>query len=393
MFPNMPDPDEESAAVRVDKLVTAAMRRLDRVTGTHAGNRPPHLAQLDAVLTAAVHQAKQAEAGSSAVDRDSDLWRLREPGYLRAICDHPVDRPGGTLPLVPVVLTWALLGYAEWTYLDDYASAPAADRPSFFADWMTQPVYRSPVALSLAIVATVAVIMYKYRAPARAQRVADEVDRIVHRLEVDLLPPLTVLRGALGPVKVEEHTRQAAVELGAAAKLFTTATARLAESTAVVDRLVAGVERLVTALPELGAQTGKLEEVRRDLDQTAQMISTGLAPLQDLVSDVDGAAKAAKEAVDRSETVLGRAAGQLADADEVAQRHAGHRAALTAAQAPFTAVADVVDKASSRLDATSAQLQEAVSELRKTVAEVNWLVMVSDGLRHGEGEHTDGQAG
>ncbi len=316
----MTTPPNQSAASDVDSLVTTTMTRLDRVAGTSPRDRPAHLAQLDAVLRAAVQQAKQAEAGSSAVDRDSDLWRLREPGYLRGIADHPVDRPSSTLPLLPVVVTWAFLGYAEWTYVNEFASA--ADGPtSFFADWMTQPMWRSPVGLSIVIVVTVLVIMHVYRKPAKAQKRADEIDRTVHRLEVDLLPPLTVLRASLGPVQVEEHTRQAAVELGVAAKLFTSATVKLADSTAVVDRLVAGVERLIAALPELGQQAEKLDEVRRNLDETAQLITTQLEPLATVVSDVSGAAESAKEAATRSDAVLDRANAQLADARSVAERH------------------------------------------------------------------------
>ncbi|CCH32258.1 hypothetical protein ABZ816_34135 [Actinosynnema sp. NPDC047251] len=382
----------QTAAAEFEGLVGAATTRLDRVAGTSPGHRPAHLAQLDAVLRAAVQQAKQAEAGSSAVDRDADLWRLREPGYLRGIADHPVDRPSSTLPLLPVVVTWAFLGYAEWAYVTEFASSPAAGPSSFFADWLAQPMWRSPVGLSITIVVTVLVIMHVYRKPAQAQRRADEIDRVVHRLEVDLLPSLTVLRAGLGPVQVEEHTRQAAVELGAAAKLFTSATVKLAESTAVVDRLVAGVERLVTALPELGAQAAKLDEVRRDLDQTARLIGTQLEPLATVVTDVSGAAESAREAVIQSGVVLERADAQLADARSVAERHERHREALAAAQQPFTAVADVVAGAAGSLDRTSALLEKTIDELRATVDGVNWLAMVSDGLRHPDERHDPGTA-
>ncbi|WP_367129151.1 hypothetical protein [Saccharothrix sp. HUAS TT1] len=382
----------QTAAAEFESRVTAAIDELDRVAGTSPGRRPAHLAQLDVVLRAAVQQARQAEAGSSAVDREADLWRLREPGYLRGIAEHPVDRPSSTLPLLPVVVTWAFLGYAEWSYVTEFAASPSAEPSSFFADWLAQPMWRSPVGLSVIIVVTVVVLMGVYRKPAKAQRRADRIDRIVHRLEVDLLPPLTVLRAGLAPVRVEEHTRQAAVELGAAAKLFTSATVRLAESTTVVDRLVGGVERLVAALPELGAQAEKLDEVRRDLDRTSRLIGAQLEPLASVVSDVSGAAEAAREAVVRSGVVLERADAQLADARSVAERHERHQEALTAAQQPFTAVADVVAEAAGALGRTSALLQKTTDELRATVGEVNWLAMVSDGLRHADEQHDRGTA-
>ncbi|GAA1335677.1 hypothetical protein GCM10009660_15610 [Catellatospora bangladeshensis] len=383
--PSAPVP--ESAADQVGRLVDKALADLDRITGSAPATRPAHLAQLDAVLREGVQQARQLEGGSTAVDRDSDLWRLREPGYLRGICDHPVDRAGSTLPLWPVVLTWGALAYAEWNFLQDHRATPVAQRPSFFADWMSQPLLRGPFGLSLAIVVTVLIIMVRYRKPARAQSVADEVDRIAHRLEVDLLRPLTVLRARLGPVRVEEHARQAAVELAASARLFTTATAKLADSTAVVDRLVSAVERMVAALPDLGEQSGKLDEVRARLDRTAQVITTQLDPLASVVSDVTDAAESARTAVDRSAEVLLRAEGGLAEAREVADRHDGHRQALAQAQQPFADVAEVVSAAAGRLGDTASLLQETVTQLRATVDGVNWLAMVSDGLRDAEERH------
>ncbi|KOX27094.1 hypothetical protein ADK67_14870 [Saccharothrix sp. NRRL B-16348] len=387
MHPHMPTP--ESAADQVDRLATRAVAELDRVAKCGPGTRPPHLAQLDAVLREAVQQARQAQAGSAAVDRDSDLWKLREPGYLRAIVEHPVPRPGSTLPLVPVVLTWGILGIAEYGYVKDFTSIDAVARPSFFADWMTQPLWRGPVGLSFAIVLTVLVIMWRHRGPAKAQDLADDVDRVVHSLEVDLLAPLAVLRARLGPVQVEEHTRQAAIELSAAARLFSGATSRLANSTTVVDRLVAGVERLIATLPELGKQAERLAEVREELDRTAAVITSRLDPLATVVADVSGAAEAAQRAVDVSERVLSRSSEQLAESRSISDQYVGHTEALAAAQAPFTAVADVVAQAAGRLDSTSALLQKTVVELGKVVNEVNWLALVSDGLRAADDQHED----
>ncbi|MCX2949693.1 hypothetical protein [Lentzea sp. NEAU-D7] len=385
----MPPPGPETPADQVDRLATRAIIELDRLAKCGQDTRPPHLAQLSAVLGEGVQQARQAQAGSAAVNRASEVWKLREPGYLRAIVEYPIPRPGSTLPLVPVVLTWAILGIAEYSYVKDFTSIDAVARPSFFADWMTQPLWRGPVGLSFAIVVTVLVIMWRHRGPAKAQNLADDVDRVVHRLEVDLLAPLAVLRSGLAPLQVAEHTRQAAVELSAAARQFSGATRELAGATTVVDRLVAGADRLIATLPELGKQAERLAEVREELDRTAGVITSRLDPLASVVSDVSGAAEAAQRAVDVSERVMSRSFEQLVESRSIADRHVGHTEALAAAQAPFTAVADVVAQAAGRLDSTSALLQKTVAELGKVVDEVNWLALVSDGLRAADDQHED----
>src|SRR5215470_9276700 len=129
--PNVPPPGE-TPAVAVHRIVQSATRQIDQTAGVRPVNRPVHLQQLNAVLRLAVVQAAQAERTDPSVsDRDAELWRLREPGYLRAICDHPVARPNAALVLLPVALAWLVLGIAEFRYAQH-----ADTKEAFFAHWI-----------------------------------------------------------------------------------------------------------------------------------------------------------------------------------------------------------------------------------------------------------------
>src|SRR5690349_2239336 len=112
-----PTDGSQGPGERIGSLIASALTRLDRIAGVRPGTRPAHLDQLALVLSAAASEASKADNDPTGVPRDADLWRLREPGYLRAMCEHPIARPGGAMVLLPVVLTWIALGVAELVYL------------------------------------------------------------------------------------------------------------------------------------------------------------------------------------------------------------------------------------------------------------------------------------
>jgi hypothetical protein len=374
---------------QIGSLIERALTRLDRIAGVRPGHRPAHLDQLALVLSAAASEASKADDDPNGVTRDADLWRLREPGYLRAICEHPVARPGGAVVLLPVVLTWIALGVAELLYLKQYTATTAANRPPFFADWLAQPWYRGPVTLSAVIVLTVVWIMIRHRRPAREQAVADRLDRVVHRLEADLLPPLTILRARLGPVSVADTNRRAAAELSQAASRFLTATEQLAGAMAVVDRLGVAADRMLTAVPELHAQTSQLAELDVRLSRSVGEIAGQIEPLTKAVGVITTAESAATGAAARSEAVLGEARARLAEASAVASQTAEHQSVLSQAQQPFADAAGTVASAAAKLDATVTVVRDTATQLRDVIKEVNWLALVSDGLRHPEPEHVE----
>ncbi|MGW6937030.1 hypothetical protein ACWGE0_43760 [Lentzea sp. NPDC054927] len=374
-------------AEQIEDLARKTMEELDAVAGTVPQARPAHLAQLAQVLHLAVNQAHLVERDPHAIDRDAELWRLRDPGYLRAMCDHTVDRPNNTLVLLPVVLTWLALGAAELAFVHSHESTPVSQRPSFFADWLAQPPYRGPAALSAAIVVTVLLIIFAYRRPAAAQAVADEVDRIVHGLEVSLGPPLTVLRSKLSSLTVERATRRAAAELQQAAQEFRTATTTLAQSAQIVDRLGIVVGQLANVVPTLQTQAEHLATLDERLARSAAEMRHTAEPLTTAVDTVAAAADTARDAAARSEAVLGHATSRLSQAADVARTTTEHQATLAAAQHPFAEAAGSVAKAADKLNDTVAAVRDVATSLHGAIREVNWLAMVSDGLRETTTNH------
>lgn len=377
-----------SAAEEISSLSSATLSTMDRLAGVSAAARPPHLAQLAAVLEVAVQQARQVELNPAGADRDADLWRLREPGHLRAICEHPARHPNNVLVLLPVVLTWSALGAAEWRYVKEFTSSSSGSRPSFFADWLAQPWYLGPVMLSLVIVVTVLWIMLNHRRTWSSQRRADAIDRAAHQLEVDLLAPVTILRAKVASSSPEQQTRQAAATLSEAAGRLHEASSRLATASAVVDRLGEVARSLVDALPGLARQVEALSAVQQRFGEHAGQVVAAVAPLENVVADVGAAAGLAREASARSGEVVREAAEQTSLAHDLSERNAAHRELLEEAQKPFSAAADSVAGAADRFQATASTLQDITARLRETIREVNWLAMVSDGLRH-PGEHPD----
>lgn len=377
-----------SAAAQVASLARATMSKMDKAARVSPARRPPHLAQLNGVLEVAAQQAQRVELNPATADRDAGLWRLSEPGYLRAICEHPPAQPNTVLVLLPVVLTWTALGVAEWRYVQEYTSSDPGSRPSFFADWLAEPWYLGPVMLSLMIVITVLWIMLNHRGTRASQRRADAIDRIAHQLEVDLLVPVAILRAQLGSSSPEQQTREAAATLTEAAHRLGEASSRLASASAVVDQLGAVARELVAALPDLARQVEAFSAVQRRFGEQAGEIVAAVAPLENVVADVGTAAGLAREASARSVDVVREAAAHTSLAHDLSARNAAHRELLEEAQKPFSAAADSVAGAADRFQATVSTLQETASNLRETIREVNWLAMVSDGLRH-PAEHPD----
>lgn len=370
----------------IDQLIIRAMTRLDEIAGRPPKDRPAHLVQLNAVLRLAVQQARQVQSNPASVGRDADLWRLRAPGYLRAICDHPVARPGNVLPLVPVLITWLALGAAELRYLRGRI-ADTANLPSFFADWMAQPWYLGPPALSGLIAISLLVIMTTYRRPNRALRIADETDTVVQRLEADLLPPLTVLHALLGAPTVQETAVRAAADLAHATQRLDAAADKLGASITVIDKLGAVVDRLVGVLPDLRDVAGQVARVETGLARSATDIADQLTPLSTMVADATGASTAARTVAERAADVINVAAGQANEARVLSAHAEEIRAGLADARRPFVEVSRAVDQTTTRLDAAAAALRETADRLNDTIREVNWLAMVSDGLRHADENH------
>lgn len=379
-----------SAGASIGRLIRDAQNRIDRLAGATAKSRPPYLAQLAEVLRIAGHEAAAAEKnGPDTLDPDALLWRLREPGYLRAICDHPVPRPGGALVLLPVALTWGILGAAEVIYANRYPDA-AAERPSFFAAWLAEPWQQGPLLLSAVIVVSALMIMIGYRRSSRAQRRTDAVDQAVQELEAALLPPLTVLRSRVGSQKnVTMRSNQAADSMLEAAKQLGRAADQLARSMPTVERLGAVIDQMVAALPTLEQQNQQLADVDRRLAETTTGIAEQLGPVITMVTDAASAATAAREAAVGSVSAVTTARKQLDTAHELAARTADQQASAERAQLPFVAAADKVVGAADKLAAVAATLHETAGALRHTISEVNWLAMVADGIRDNDNRHLD----
>lgn len=371
--------DAADAARQVEYLTDRAVIELTGVHGAK-GVRPAHLAHLVALFGVAKQQAAQVVAGEP-VERDAELWRLREPGVLRAVCDVPVPQPGGVLALLPVAFTWGLLGVAEVMYLTGDLSSDVGQRPPFFAYWLSLPPLLSPLVLSVLIVVTVLVLMFRYVGPARMRRRADRTDRIVHRLEADLVEPVAALWAARTLTDQGEQTRRLAVELTSAARRFGGAAERLDAAVSTVERLGDAVSRLLDGLPHLGAHVTRLADVEQRIGRGAEVLEVAVRPVAELVDEVERAVSSAGAAVVRAEDVLARADAVAGEAREVSAVTAGQREAVGAAEKPFAEAAALVESAARDLGAATGTLHDTSTHLRAAIREANWITMVVDGLR------------
>jgi hypothetical protein len=373
------------AANMIAEQVQRATGEMDRVAGVaRPHHRPPHLAQVNSVVEVAVGQAFQVVPEPERVERDAVLWRLAEPGFLRGLCEHPVPRQPGALVLVPVLSTWGVLGYAEYQYVKEFEKADVATRPPFFTHWMAQPMFEGPLLLSLAVVVSLVVLSALYGRPYLAQRRAQTIDEIAHRLENEMIVPVNALRAAMPPPNADGQLREVAGELQMAARRFDGAARHLAGSVEVVDRLGAAVDRLLAGLPDLEAHTSRLAGVGIEIAQSADMMAEQARPLTSMIVDVGKAADTADQAAATSERVLGQSIARLDEARTVMTTTAGHQEALAAAGQPLAAAATTIESAARGMDATVHALHKTSQALSDTIKEVNWLAMVSDGLRHAD---------
>ncbi|MEJ2857633.1 MULTISPECIES: hypothetical protein [unclassified Saccharothrix] len=373
------------AAKQVEDLTQGAVHEL---TAVHRGSGSPrtHLAHLSALFDVATRQARQVVDGRP-VEVGAELWRLREPGMLRAVCEVPIAQPGGVLALLPVAITWGLLGVAEAMYLTGDLGADPNQRPPFFAYWLSLPLPLSPLLLSLLIVVTVVILMFRYVKPARERSRAERADGIVHRLEVALVEPLAVLWDARLATEQGEQTRRLAVELTSAARRFGGAAERLDAAVATVERLGDAVSRLLDGLPHLGAHVTRLADVEQRIGRGAEVLEVAVRPVAELVGEVSRAASSAGAAVVRAEDVLARADTVVGEARSVSAVTAGHREAVGSAEQPFAAAAALVESAARDLGAATGTLHETSKHLRTAIREANWMAMVADGLHATNGTH------
>ena len=382
-------------ASSVDRVAQLARTVVDHLTATQdrlpvlGGARPdagaPHLWQLDRVIRTARMQAEQIELrGPAGADPQSDLWRLREPGYLREISEHPVVRPNGVLVLVPVALTWLILGIVEFRYASTYTDIAVDQRPPFFADWIAAPFYRGPVALAGVIVLSIVWIMYGYGQAKRAQDRADALDVGMQQLEAQLYDPLTELRALVTPPRSDDLTSRAADALFHASVRIDHASDQLVGSVELVDRLGSMISRLVAAVPKLEEQATQLAGLDDRFRQTAAQVADSARPVVELGSKTAGAATAATEAAIKSEAAVTKAAEQIVAANQLGERTAEFGHTLAEAKRPFVDAAGTVARAAAQLDQTSELLAKTVDGMRQTIDQVNWLALVADGLRDGD---------
>jgi hypothetical protein len=370
----------QEAAARIDYLAGNALETLDTMHGGPA-NRPAHLVQLNTLLEVASGQAWHVARGTAAVEGDAGVWRLREPGVLRAVCDVPLAQPGGALALIPVLITWLVLGAAEGVYIFGDRSGDVAERPPFFAWWLDLPWFAGPLLLSGLVVLTVAVLIVKYVKPARERERADETDRVVQRLEAELLPPISTLWAMRTIADQTELTHKFGLELTSAARRFGGAAERLDAAVSTVERLGEAVGRLLDGLPHLGAHVTRLAEVEQRIGQGTQTLGEAVRPVAELTDDIKRAVQATASATTRAEGALDRSTTALAEANEVGAATAEQRAAVTSAEQPFAVAAGSVEAAARDLGVATSTLHETSKQLRTAIREANWIVMVADGLR------------
>jgi hypothetical protein len=239
--------------------------------------------------------------------------------------------------------------------------------------------------LSVLIVLSVVWIMFRHRRPARAQDRADATDRLVQRLEADLLRPLTVLRAAL-PVTAEAGQTRMAAELTTAARRFGGAAERLSASVATVESF----STAISTLPDLSTHITRLSEIEQRVERGVAAMAAAVAPVTTVVDDVGKAATVAATAVRQAGEVLDESGRRLVEARALDTAAAEREAVVSAAEQPFTAAAALVEAAARGLDKATAALHRTSTELRTAIDDVNWLAMVADGLRVAEAGHSAG---
>lgn len=390
-----PAPDDERVADPT-RDPAAAARAVSVRLGTmleELARRPdaarPNGRQLEAMLRSAREQADLVVVeGAAAAAPGLTLWRLDTPGCLRTAADRSVRRASTVAVLVPVMLTWLLLGAAELFYAQRHGDTAPSERPSFFADWIAAPAWRSPVALSLLIVASLGLIMLSYARAGRDQRDADDLDLWAQEQEIALVVPLDHLRSAVAGAPAAEPADRA---MSAAAHRMEAAASSLAGSRAVVDQLghtlsglAASVSELSRAVPELGRQSQALGETDLRLRAAAAEIDRRATPVVEAIRTAEAAAEAARRAGEDAGRARDEATDIAGRTEALAARAESFREVLAEARAPVTEAGASMASAGARLAETAAALGAMTSDLRAIVRQVNWLGLVADGLRHPE---------
>lgn len=371
--PRGTDPVGETRAA-VDRALAA----LDRLCPGPAGDR---LAQLRAVLDLGVRQAGWVVTEPRRVDREAVLWRLGEPGYARCLPHSVSVRDNSVLVLAPVLLTWAFLGVAEY----NYGRRTGAEDLSFFAYWMSRPWYLGPVALSAIIVFTVAVIMMTRWRPHRERLLADEIDRIVLGLEIDLMRPVAELRERWSRVESGQELNIAAVEMSASAVLIGQAAEKLAASATTIARMEPVLRDMVERLPGLEEQVAQLEGLERRVVTATDRLREHLLPLTEMsgrVADLSGQvgtlSTQLRVTTDEVTDRLRSATVGMGAAVEQVQRTTDRFAELTevmaarvdtATEAVSSAVINAGDSLSSTVDSATAAMSASVADTGRALVD------------------------
>lgn len=350
--------------------VRAVLARVDDLGGD--------VIQLQKVTEVARGQVRQAQ-DDPAVGRDPglDLWRLREPGYLRALVDVEPPRVNNALVLLPVLLSWLVLGLAELAYRRTTADAGGEPAQPFFAAWMSGPLLLSPVMLSLVIFASVGWLMWRYNSTSNAHADLDRLDREVRDIEIALLEPLVRFRRQCLRSTVEGTQQRSADALFEASRQLRETAEQLTGSLTAAQDLRSVLARLLDELPDVGAQAVRLGRINDELRDAADHVAAETRPLTDLVST------AAEGAV-----ALGAAMASATATMERAQRlestMAEQNGVVDVSGHPFVEASERMAVATRQLADVARIVHETSATLCDAVQRVNYFSLVVDGIRNPE---------
>ncbi|MEV6072031.1 hypothetical protein AB0L82_36295 [Nocardia sp. NPDC052001] len=316
------------------------------------------------------------------LDEDSILWRLRDPGYFREICDHPIAAPRTWVMMLPVLVAWLFIGGAELWYRITLSGESASASEGFFAAWTRAPIVLSPVAMAVAVVVAIVIISVQYARHARAQRRADRIDEVAQRLEADIGPAVDALLRALPAIESDEATRDAARNLAAAAQQFSAAAGALDRSMAGLRRFAEISEQLTTVVPAVGQQIEKLHATGRELLQAAELVSEEGDALKTAVNTTFSASSSAESAQSAAAESAVRTAEAARRVDAVEESIQAKSELITIANAPFTSALSAVSDTAETLREVVDVVRTVAASLNAAVEQANWIALVADGLQH-----------
>lgn len=349
--------------------------------GVQWSARPAHaraLRRAHTVLTVALRQLRELPAKPHLVqDPTLELWRLREPGFLRDLVEQPPVRVSGVRVLVPVLATWVLLGFFEWRYIEDQAGIAPAERTPFFTRWMDNVWYLSPVGLSVVVVISVLLVMAGYWRAGAAQRVQDEFERQAEDFEPELLPSLALLREQYLGRGTDDVQQAAAEAVWAAARELRGAAETLGGSVGAAADLRVVLDRLLDRLPEVGEQAARLGTLTARFEEAAEFVAEEAQPLLTLVNQAGNTATA----LDHAMTLAAEMVQRARDLSEETHRSNG---TVDLSREPLVVASRQVQTAVERMDALVASLGSVADALNEAVQRANWISLVADGLRAGD---------